>query len=128
MKRRFRSARSFCHVGALVILLTSSISQAQRHATSLGEGPWLYKTDDAQFRVVAITRDLEYPWGMAFLPDGNILITERPGRLRIVRDGKLDPKPIAGVPTVYAVRLDGLLDIALHPQFRAEWTRLPGIF
>jgi glucose/arabinose dehydrogenase len=55
---------------------------------------------------------------VAFLPDGGILITERAGRLRIVRDGVLEPQPIRGVPTVRANFLVGLLDIALHPQFR----------
>jgi glucose/arabinose dehydrogenase len=54
---------------------------------------------------------------MAFLPDGGILVTEREGRLRIVRDGVLDPQPISGVPAVSDKRLAGLMDIALHPQF-----------
>jgi glucose/arabinose dehydrogenase len=51
------------------------------------------------------------------LPDGGILITERPGRLRIVRNGVLDPKPIAGLPQIQAQRLSGLMDLALHPRF-----------
>ena len=54
---------------------------------------------------------------MAFLPDGGILVTERPGRLRIVRNGVLDPNPIAGVPQVQAQGLAGLMDLALHPHF-----------
>jgi aldose sugar dehydrogenase len=60
---------------------------------------------------------LEHPWGLAFLPDGGMLITERPGRLRLVRDGKLQPQPIGGVPAVAAIGQGGLLDIALHPDF-----------
>ena len=64
-----------------------------------------------------ITEGLERPWGMAWLPDGSILITERPGRLRIVRNGKLDLEPVAGVPEVFAVNHGGLLDISLHPNF-----------
>lgn len=60
---------------------------------------------------------LENPWGLAFLPDGRALVTERPGRLRIVgRDGRVGP-PIAGVPKVAAVGQGGLLDVALHPDF-----------
>jgi glucose/arabinose dehydrogenase len=62
---------------------------------------------------------------MAWLPSGELLITERPGRLRIVRNGKLDPNPIAGVPSVLAVGQGGLLDIAVHPDFaRNRWIYL----
>src|SRR5262249_38701129 len=70
-----------------------------------------------QIRVVIVTKGLSHPWGLAFLPDGNMLITERAGRLRVIRDGVLDTKPIAGVPEVYAKQLSGLMDIALHPRF-----------
>ena len=67
--------------------------------------------------LVTITAGLEHPWGMAFLPDGRVLVTERPGRLRIVeRDGKAGP-PIAGVPAVDAKGQGGLLDVALDPAF-----------
>ena len=66
---------------------------------------------------IVVTKGLSHPWGMAFLPDGAILITERAGRLRIVRNGVLDPAPVAGVPMVAAQGLSGLMDIALHPQF-----------
>jgi len=69
------------------------------------------------YTLVPVVEDLEHPWGVAWLPDGNMLITERPGRLRIVRDGTLDPTPIGGVPSVLASGQGGLLDIALHPQF-----------
>ena len=75
--------------------------------------------------VAPIVSGLEHPWGMAWLPNGDILITERPGRLRIVRNGTLDPQAIAGVAKVSDVRAQqlfasqqgGLLDIALHPRF-----------
>ena len=69
------------------------------------------------FQTTTITEGLERPWGMAWLPDGSILITERPGRLRIVRNGELDLQPISGVPEVFAVNHGGLLDISLHPNF-----------
>jgi aldose sugar dehydrogenase len=72
----------------------------------------------ATFELVQVAFGLEHPWGMAFLPDGSILITERPGRLRIVRDGVLDPTPIGGVPEVFAEGQGGLLDVALHPNFK----------
>jgi glucose/arabinose dehydrogenase len=60
---------------------------------------------------------LQRPWALAFLPDGSMLITERAGRLRIVRDGVLDPRPITGIPPVVDRWLKGLNDIAVHPRF-----------
>ena len=86
----------------------------------LPDEPVIYRTfEQPRIRVTVVAQGLEYPWGMAFLPDGDILVTERPGRLRIIRDGVLDPEPISGVPYVGDgdVGIAGLLDIALHPQY-----------
>lgn len=84
----------------------------------LGNGPFIFDTaEQHQIRVTVLTKALEHPWSLTFLPDGSMLVTERPGRLRVVRDGKLDPRPISGVPKVLAVQLAGLMDIALHPRF-----------
>jgi glucose/arabinose dehydrogenase len=69
------------------------------------------------WKAVKILDELEHPWGLTWLPGGELLITERPGRLRIVRDGKLDPKPIAGLPEIFARGQGGLMDVALHPKF-----------
>ena len=66
---------------------------------------------------VVPTRGFNQPWSMAFLPDGSMLVTERPGCLRIVRSGVLDPKHVTGLPPIQAAGLAGLMDIALHPQF-----------
>jgi aldose sugar dehydrogenase len=67
--------------------------------------------------VTTVAKGLEHPWGLQFLPDGRMLVTERPGRLRVVsRDGTLSP-PVAGLPTVAAVGQGGLLDVALDPAF-----------
>ena len=74
------------------------------------------KISGSKFRLVPMP-GLTYPYALAFLPDGGILITERSGRLRIVRDGKLDPQPIAGIPEVLNTRQRGMNDIALHPRF-----------
>src|SRR5882672_1492510 len=60
---------------------------------------------------------LKNPWGMAFLPDGRLLVTERDGNIRIVKDGKLLKEKIEGVPPVYVHGQGGLLDIQLHPDF-----------
>jgi aldose sugar dehydrogenase len=75
-------------------------------------------SEEHTFRVVPLARGLEHPWGLAFLPDGRMLVTERPGRLRVVsHQGRLEPRPIAGVPAVVAAGQGGLLDVALHPDF-----------
>lgn len=75
------------------------------------------ETDKHRVRVVEVARGLEHPWGMAFLPDGRILVSERPGRLRLVVDGQLQRQPVTGVPTVLAQGQGGLLDVTLHPAF-----------
>jgi len=67
--------------------------------------------------VETILEGLEHPWAVAWISEKDMLITERPGRLRLVTDGILHPEPIAGVPTVFADGQGGLLDIALHPNF-----------
>ena len=85
---------------------------------ALPDEPVVFNTfEEPQIRVVIVTKDLSYPRGMAFLPDGGILVTERAGRLRVIRDGVLDPTPIPGVPEVLQGRIAGLWDIALHPRF-----------
>ena len=76
-----------------------------------------YESAEHRFHLVRVLDGLEHPWGLAFLPDGRMLVTERPGRLRIVADGVLDPEPVAGVPEVWDDGQGGLLDVALHPDF-----------
>lgn len=72
------------------------------------------------FEVVTVAEGLQNPWSMAWLPNGDLLITERPGRLRIVKDGVLWPEPIPGAPNVRAQGQGGLLEIALHPDFESN--------
>ncbi len=74
--------------------------------------------DEGGFRRVVLVSGLEHPWGMVWLPDGDILITERPGRLRRVHAGQLVAAPIDGLPAVFAEGQGGLLDISLHPRFK----------
>lgn len=64
-----------------------------------------------------LAEGLEHPWGMAFLPNGKILVTERPGRVRLISKDGLSPTPVSGAPQVFASGQGGLLDIALHPKF-----------
>lgn len=83
----------------------------------LADGPLSLETGLVRPIRITVTKGLQQPWSMAFLPDGVVLVTERPGRLRIIRNGVLDPAPVAGVPQVQAQGLQGLMDIALHPRF-----------
>src|SRR5262245_43214508 len=83
----------------------------------LGAGPFVYKTAEQEIRVVVFTRGVKRPWSLVWLPSGEMLVTERTGALRIIRNGTLDPTPVAGVPEVRVQGLSGLFDVALHPQF-----------
>lgn len=72
---------------------------------------------DHRHAVVTVASGLAHPWGVAFLPNGDILVTEREGRIRLIRDGALQQQPVSGGPDVWARGQGGLLDIALHPRF-----------
>ena len=121
-------------LGAVILAVAMSPARAQRsvpfnnnipvapsgiQVPPLPTEPVTYHTAEGQdIRVVVLTRGLVRPWSIAFLPDGNMLVTERPGRLRLVHaDGTLEPEPIAGLPEIRAVGLSGLMDVALHPNF-----------
>ena len=80
------------------------------------QGP-VFEAERGPYRVTTIVAALQDPWSMAFLPNGDMLVTERPGRLRLVRGGQLQPEPIAGVPPVRYGGQGGLLEVALHPDF-----------
>lgn len=92
------------------VLILSAGAQVQHQPLEL-------KTDTVKIRVVTIADGLESPWSMVFLPSGDILVTERPGRLRIIRNGKLQEEPIAGVPKAQLGTHGGLLHVTLHPNF-----------
>ena len=87
------------------------------NARALGDGPWEYGAGAARYRVTVVTKGVVNPWGIAFLPDGDLLVTERPGRLRVIRKGVLDPTPIGPLPDMLAEGLGGMMDVSLHPQF-----------
>lgn len=72
------------------------------------------------YRVVTVAEGLVHPWSIAFLPDGDMLVTERPGRLRIIRGGRLLPDAVPGVPDVLAQGQGGLLDVVPHPDFASN--------
>ena len=70
-----------------------------------------------KYRIIPVVGGLVNPWSLTFLPNGDMLVTEKPGRLRVVRNGTLDPQPIAGVPQVWATGQGGLLEVLPHPRF-----------
>jgi glucose/arabinose dehydrogenase len=83
--------------------------------------PVRYETAEGQnIEVTTLTRGLARPWSLAFVSADTILVTERAGKLRVIRGGKLDPEPVAGVPAVRAEGLAGLMDIALPPDFASS--------
>jgi glucose/arabinose dehydrogenase len=84
-----------------------------------GQSPIL-RSADHEYRIVTVAEGLVHPWSIAFLPGGDMLVTERPGRLRIVRNGTLLPEPVAGVPNVLAEGQGGLLDVVPHPDFASN--------
>jgi glucose/arabinose dehydrogenase len=99
-------------LAALLLLVLPALGQeAQRSPTP--------KSAALPGRQVDVASGLEHPWGLAFLPDGRMLVTERPGRLRIVSGGKLS-QPLDGVPQVRAGGQGGLLDVALSPSFAQD--------
>lgn len=75
-----------------------------------------YTPSKVRFQVNTVADGLEYPWGLAFLPDGRMLVTERPGRIRIVSGHTLSP-PIAGLPEVHTQAISGMLDVVIDPHF-----------
>ena len=78
------------------------------------------------YRIETLSEGLEFPWSLAFLPDGRMLVTERVGRLRLIEaDGRLDPEPVSGVPEAFVAAQAGLMEVALDPEFaRNQWVYL----
>jgi aldose sugar dehydrogenase len=111
MKRSISTA--FPTFASLALLVaTSALAQAPRSPTP--------KPVEAPIRATTVAKGLEHPWGLAFLPDGRMLVTERPGRIRLVeRDGRLS-EPLGGVPKVFASGQGGLLDVTLSPNFASD--------
>ena len=95
-------------LGGLVGLAAISTASAQGQ---------VFESVEHDFRVVTVAEDIQHPWSIAFLPDGDMLFTQRTGELRIVRDGELLPDPVEGVPETRVINQGGLQEIALHPDF-----------
>jgi glucose/arabinose dehydrogenase len=95
------------------------VAGAQPQANPLGAGPWNYTTyeKNTKIRVSVVTKGLSHPWSLVFLPSGDLLITERPGRVRLVHNGVLAATPVADLS---GLSVDVLFDIALHPNFASN--------
>jgi aldose sugar dehydrogenase len=117
----FRHSMRFvwlCLLGTIAIVEAQQRPPVGMAIPPLGPGPWAFDTHEQHgIRVSVVVNGLSHPWAIAFLPDGGMLVTERPGRLRIVRNGVLDPQPITGTPAVRTSGNGGLMDVALHPRF-----------
>ena len=85
-------------------------------STTFAQGQ-VYESTEHDFRVVTVVEDIQHPWSIAFLPDGDMLFTQRTGELRIVRDGALLPDAVEGVPETRVINQGGLQEIAVHPDF-----------
>lgn len=96
-------------------IVTPGLAQSQR-----SPNPQPIEAQDARIRVTTVAEGLVHPWGLAFLPDGRMLVTERVGRLRVVTQGGQVSPQLKGVPTVFAQDQGGLLDVALDPNFESN--------
>ena len=97
--------------GLTLFMLTSLVSDASASESAV------FDSELERFRVNTLVRGLDHPWGLAFLPGGDMLITERPGRLLRIDGKSLQPRRVRGLPAIAAVGQGGLLDVTLHPGF-----------
>ena len=104
-----RTSFAFTTLGLFLSLATPVTGQSPVHRSAYHD-----------YRVVTVVEGLERPWSIAFLPAGDMLVTEKPGRLRIVRNGTLLADPVQGVPEVFAEGQGGLLDVVPHPDFASN--------
>lgn len=103
-------------------LFVASLTACEGQSGSASSSDQVWKSEQANFRVETVAKGLENPWSLAFLPDGRMLITERPGRLRLVDASGEYSEPLAGLPNVAASGQGGLLDVVLDPDFAGNRT------
>lgn len=109
------SSISFCFTILLTLATTINCGSAPDGASP--DQVFDAAGGQAKFRVETVASGLEVPWGFAFLPDKNLLFTERPGRVRLIENGKLAAQPVFVVPDVEPSSESGLMDVSLHPNF-----------
>ena len=123
----FKATLNDLEIRALVVFIREQAGQARALRTKV-EGPAVDKVVQSErhaFRLETVAEGLDTPWGLAFLPDGRLLVSERPGRLRVLAAGQPPGEPIGGLPAVWAQQDGGLMDVALHPDHaRNGWVYL----
>ena len=102
-------------VGAIVVSVFATAVLAQGTPDLPTER--IFKTEHYTVRAASIVKGLYHPWGMAFLADGRMIVTERRGTMRVVDGGKLIEKPVQGIPQAVEHGQGGLMDVALHPKY-----------
>lgn len=122
----FKGVLADSEIQAVVSYLrTAGPAMAAKPAFVPSPDKQIVRSQKQAFRIDVVAAGLETPFGMSFLPDGRLLVTERPGRLRIIKDGKLLPQPVKGTPAVWVRQDAGLLDVAVHPDYaRNGWIYL----
>jgi glucose/arabinose dehydrogenase len=114
---RARFGYSILAAAALAAISASAMALATDTVRAPPPPPQPAKVVKTGYKINEIAKGLDHPWSMAFLPDGSMLVTERPGRLRLIKGGSLLPQAITGVPAVHTGSQAGLFDIVLHPNF-----------
>lgn len=114
----FAGALDKAEARALVVYLREAHARAQHEpARATEHNGTIYQSQEHRFRIETVVAELNEPWSICWLPDGQMLVTEKSGELRVINDGKLDPRPISGIPEVFHNGQGGLLEIAPHPDY-----------
>ncbi|MDR4988515.1 MAG: PQQ-dependent sugar dehydrogenase [Bacteroidales bacterium] len=100
----------------ILLLLFATLSACSSRETRRDYGELIH-TEKLSFYIDTLATGLQHPWGMEFLPDGRILIAERPGRLRVWQNGQLMQQPVSGLPAIWSFGQGGLLDVVMHPDY-----------
>jgi glucose/arabinose dehydrogenase len=106
-------------IRAMVIFIREEGAKFAREKATFAKpaADTVVQSEKHAFKLETVVEGVEFPWSIAFLPDGRMLVTEKAGRLRIVENGKLLPTPVGGTPAVWSKGQGGLLDVAVHPDY-----------
>ena len=115
----FKAQLSDADIGRLIAYLRIRGGQLKGQVSFLPDpNGQIIKSEKQTFKIEVVAANLDTPWGEVFLPDGRMLVTERPGHIRVIDHGKLLPDPVKGTPQDWARQDGGYFDIALHPDYK----------